>query len=76
VREDRFYIIDADPEPRTFTELKSIVLARKAKETGKLTVAILFPPKNALPRDALAITQVTRWANEEARIDVTFPASR
>jgi hypothetical protein len=74
VREGRFYLIDDDPTPKTFEEFKRAVTARKAMETGKLMVAILFPEKNALPLGHPAVVDVSRWAKEEAKLDVLFPA--
>jgi hypothetical protein len=75
VRDGRFYRIDDDPNPKTFDELKQAVTARKATEAGKLMVAILFPEKNALPLGHPAVVDVSRWAKEEAKLDVLFPAA-
>jgi hypothetical protein len=74
VQGDKFYLIDDDATPKTFTELKDALTARKGKEKGRVAVAILFPTRNALPRDHPAVTRVARWVNEEAGMDVTFPA--
>jgi len=76
VQVDKFYLIDDDQTPKTFTELKDAITARKAKEKGKVAMAILFPTRNALSREHPAVTRVVRWANEEAGLDVTFPASK
>ncbi len=76
VQGDKFYLIDDDRNPKTFAELKDAIAARKAKETGKMAVAILFPTRNALPREHPAVTRVAKWANEEAGLDVTFPATK
>jgi amino acid transporter len=76
VLNDRYYLIDDDHSPKTFAELKAAVLDRKSKEPGKVMVAILFPARNALPRESLAVTQVSKWVNEEAKLDVIFPSNR
>jgi hypothetical protein len=73
VREGRFYLIDDDRTPKTFDEFKQAVTARKAAEKGKLMVAILFPAKNALPLGHPAVVDLSRWVNEEAKLDVLFP---
>jgi hypothetical protein len=73
---ERFYLIDDDRTPKTFAEFKEAITARKAREKGKMMVAILFPMKNALPREHGAVTQVTKWVNDEAGLDVMFPTSK
>jgi hypothetical protein len=73
---ERFYLIDDDRSPKTFEDLKTAITAIKAKEKGKVTVAILFPTKNRLPRVHIAVTQVENWVNEEAGLDVVFPTSK
>jgi hypothetical protein len=76
VQGDKFYLIDDDTTPKTFAELKDALAARKDKEKGRVAVAILFPSRNALPREHPAITRVAKWVNEEAGMDVVFPASK
>ncbi|MBA4187633.1 MAG: hypothetical protein C0467_06395 [Planctomycetaceae bacterium] len=71
---ERFYLLDDDRTPKTFAELKTAISERRAKEKGKVVVAVLFPTKNALPREHPAVTQVGKWAAEEAGLDVVFPA--
>ncbi|MCE9560490.1 MAG: hypothetical protein K8U57_00405 [Planctomycetes bacterium] len=74
VLNERFYLLDDDRTPKTFTELKAAIAERRAKEKGKVVVAMLFPVKNALPREHPAVTQVAKWAAEDAGLDVVFPA--
>lgn len=75
VRQDRYYVLDDDrANPKTFAELKQAILERKSRERGRVMLAILFPPRNALPREHPAVTQLGRWANEEAKLDVIFPS--
>jgi hypothetical protein len=76
VIDERFYLLEDDRAPKNFSDLKSAVLERKAKEKGKVMLAVLFPLKNALPREHPAVTQVGRWAAEDAGLDVVFPAAR
>ena len=75
---ERFYLMDDDPKPKTFDELKEAVLARKQKEKGTVAVAIQFRPANAPSLDPphYSITQLTKWAKETAKMDVTFSASK
>lgn len=74
VQNERFYLLDDDRTPKTFAELKTAVTERRKNEKGKVVVAVLFPNKNALPREHPAVTQVAKWGTEEAGLDVVFPA--
>jgi hypothetical protein len=78
--EGKFYLLDDDSrnDAKSLTDLKKAIEERKAKIKGKLTLAILFPsdPNLAPPRNDKKVTDVTRWATEEAGLDVTFPATR
>jgi hypothetical protein len=60
------------------SELKRIVIERKAKVSGKVTLVVLFPtdPNFAPPRDDKKVTDLTIWADEEAKIGVFFPTTR
>lgn len=76
--ERRYYLIDDDGKPKTLEELKEVILARKLKSKGKTTLAVLFSadPNLAPPRNDHKVTDLTRWATEEAGLDVTFSASK
>ncbi len=74
VQNERFYLLDDDRTAKTFAELKTAITERRKNEKGKVVVAVLFPVKNALPREHPAVTQVAKWAAEEAGLDVVFPA--
>ncbi len=68
VQNDRFYLIDDDRSPKTFTELKEAVAARRGKEKGKVALKLVLPPPpnpNRLPKNHPAITQVQDWAYDE-----------
>ncbi|VTT99472.1 unnamed protein product [Gemmataceae bacterium] len=71
---ERFYQLDDDRTPKTFGDLKAAITERRKGEKGKVVVAILFPARNALPREHPAVTQVAKWAAEDAGLDVVFPA--
>jgi len=76
--EGKYYLVDDDPNPRSLAEAKEAVLARKAKAKSRTMLQVLFlsDPNLAPPRNDPKVTDVTRWATEEAGLDVTFPASR
>jgi hypothetical protein len=74
----KFYLIDDDRTPISLTDLKNAIQSRKAQDKGKITLAVLFPtdPNHAPPRNDPKVTDVTRWATEEAGMDVVFPAQK
>jgi hypothetical protein len=76
--EGKYYLFDDDKAAKSLPELKEAVNERKAKAKGKTVLQILFSPDPNLapPRNDPKVTDVTRWATEEAGLDVTFPASR
>lgn len=73
VKDQRFYLVDDDPSPRTFAEAKAAVLARKDAAPQKLGVEIRFTTRNTLPRDHPAVTLLADWARD-AGLAVVFPA--
>ena len=77
VSNDRYYLIDEDRTAKTFQEVKDAVTARKKSESRKMVVAILrSPPPNRAPLDGGSVTQFVRWAQNEAKLDITFPAEK
>jgi hypothetical protein len=76
--ERKFYLLDDDPNSLTLEELKAAIKARQSKVKGKTVLQVLFSsdPNLAPPRNDPKVTDVTRWATEEAGLDVVFPASK
>ena len=76
--EGKYYLIDDDPNPRNLSEAKEAILAAKTKAKARTMLQVLFSsdPNLAPPRNDPKVTDVTRWATEEAGLDVTFPATR
>jgi hypothetical protein len=78
--EGKFYVIDDDSreQAKTLSELKRTINERKVKVSGKVTLVVLFPtdPNFAPPRDDKKVTDLTIWADEEAKIGVFFPTTR
>jgi hypothetical protein len=76
--ERKYYLLDDNSTPVTLEELKDAISARKAKTKGRVVLQVLFSsdPNLAPPRNDPKVTDLTRWATEEAGLDVTFPASR
>jgi hypothetical protein len=76
--EGKYYLLDDDTTPKSLPETKEAILARKGSSKGKTVLQVLFSsdPNLAPPRNDPKVTDVTRWASEEAGLDVTFPASR
>ncbi len=76
--DERYYLLDDDTKPKTFSELKNAVLARKEKEKGTVGLMVHFRPMNAPSLDPVhsSISQLTRWAKDLAKLDVTFAAPK
>ena len=76
--ERKYYLLDDNSAPITLEELKDTISGRKAKTKGRVVLQVLFSPDPNLapPRNDPKVTDLTRWATEEAGLDVTFPASR
>jgi hypothetical protein len=49
---------------------------QRADPAKKVALVIQFPAKNAPAREHPAVTLLARWANEEAGMDVSFPAAK
>jgi len=72
----RFYVLDDDPNPRTFSEITEAILQRRSRTQERLTVQILFPvdPNLAPPPNDPKVTRLTEWVRQEAGLDVAFPS--
>lgn len=64
VQGDRFYLIDDDPIPKSFAELKSIVQNKKDSAARTPTLVVLYPPdpRHRIDPNSINVTQVTSWA--------------
>ena len=76
--ERKFYLLNDDPNAITLEELKAAIKTRQSQVKGKTVLQVLFSsdPNLAPPRNDPKVTDVTRWATEEAGLDVVFPASK
>lgn len=77
VQGDRFYKIDDDDVPKSFADLKSIVLKRRDVTAAPLTLVVLFPtdPRQRIDPSSINVAQVTSWAKTQG-ITITIPADR
>lgn len=78
VRGDRFYLLDNDPAPKTFEELKAAVLKRKEGTTRPMFLLVQFPadPRQRIDENSINVTQVTSWARNFAGIEVVWPGKK
>jgi hypothetical protein len=76
--ERKFYLLNDDPNAITLEELKAAIKTRQSQVKGKTVLQVLFSsdPNLAPPRNDPKVTDVTRWATEDAGLDVVFPASK
>jgi len=77
VQGDRFYKIDDDPVPKSFTDLKALVLKKRDASAAPLTLVVLFPtdPRRRIDPNSINVAQVTSWAEAQG-IGVYRPAKR
>lgn len=73
VKEERFYLLDDDPGPRTLEEIKTAVAAKKGAGGKPVGIEIRFTRTNTLPRSHPAVLRLTSWAQANG-VTVTFPA--
>ena len=73
VKDERFYLVDADPVARNFAEVKSALAAKKA-DGKKLVLELRFAAAHTLPQDHPAVARLAAWARDSAGLTVTYPA--
>jgi hypothetical protein len=74
VKDQKFYLIEDEPTPRTLAEVKAAVQKRKDATTKTLGLEIRFTVQNTLPQEHPAVGLITKWAREIAGLSVSFPA--
>jgi hypothetical protein len=77
VQGDRFYLMDDEPVPKSFAELKAALIKRRDAATGTLTLVVLFPtdPRQRIDPNSINVAQVTAWAEAQG-IGVFRPARK
>lgn len=64
VQNSRFYLMDNDPMPKTFPELKQAIETRRKSAASELTIIFRFKTE-PLTGNHLAVKQVVEWVKEE-----------
>ena len=77
VKNQRFYLIDSDPVPKSLAQVQAFILARKAESSAEsgLGLLIRFSAANVLPRTHPAVVILSQWAQDNG-LAVTFPADK
>lgn len=73
VRDERFYLIEGDPTPKTFAEVRAELATRKAASSAPLGLEIRFAPNNTLPTSHPAALRLTHLAQTNG-VEVTLLA--
>jgi len=73
VRDEKFYLVDDDTQPKTFGEVIAAVNAKKDTTQKPVGIEIRFPARNAPAQDHPAVMRLTRWA-QGSGVTVSFPA--
>ncbi len=75
VKDEKFYLIGADPTPRAFADVTAAVNAKKAETNKPVGIEIRFDPKNTLAENHPAVLRVINWARAND-VAVTLPAAK
>lgn len=74
VKDAKFYLIDDEPSPRSFAEVKAAVQKKKETTTKPFGLELRFAGQNAIVANHGSVLQLSTWARETAGLTVTFPA--
>ena len=73
VQNERFYLVEGEKEPRTLSEVRHILQARRQDpEKPPLRGIVILLYGSSVARDHPAVKNLVKWA-EENRLSVTFP---
>jgi hypothetical protein len=75
VREEKFYLVDDDAQPKAFGEVVAAVNAKKDATQKPVGVEIRFAARNAPAQDHAAVLRLARWAQANG-VTVSFPADK
>jgi hypothetical protein len=73
VKQERFYLLEGEKEPRTLSEVRKAILARREdRDKPPLVGIVIMIYGSSVARDHPAVRNLQKWA-EENRLSVTFP---
>jgi hypothetical protein len=74
VQQDRFYIIDEQPPPRTLAEIRQILLARRNQENDPIKAIEIIIYEDSVAKDHPAVRELEQWANQNGlQVTISFP---
>ena len=77
VQQDRFYILDEQPQPVTLAELKDLLTVRKKQETDPLKVIEIVVFEDSVDRDHPAVRDLESWAASGGlQVTISFPQGK
>jgi hypothetical protein len=73
VKDERFYLLEGENEPRTLTEIRKVIQARRQQQDKPpLKGVVIMVYGSSVARDHPAVKILVKWA-EENGLSVTFP---
>jgi hypothetical protein len=72
-KEQRFYELEGEKTPRTFSEITRTILERKDKSVRPLRMVTILVYKNSADRDGAVVRSLVNWAKAQ-NLGVSFPS--
>jgi hypothetical protein len=77
VRQDRFYVLDEQPQPLTIGELRDILAARKKQEADPLKIIEIVIYEDSVDKDHPAVRDLETWAASNGlQVTISFPQGK
>jgi len=64
-KDDRFYLFEDQPQPKSFAEIKDLILQRKLTSAKPVTEIAIYTYKNTTDRANPIVTRLDKWAQEQ-----------
>ncbi len=77
VQQDRFYVLDEQPQPLTLAELRDILTAGKKQETDPLKVIEIVVFEDSVDKEHPAVRDLEAWAAANGlQVTISFPQGK
>lgn len=77
VQQDRFYIVDEQPQPVTMAELRELLTSRKKQEKDPLKVIEIIVYEDSVDKEHPAVRDLEKWASGNGlQVTISFPQGK
>jgi hypothetical protein len=77
VQQDRFYVVDEQPQPVTLPELRELLATRKKQEKDPLKVVEIVVYEDSVDKEHPAVLDLEKWANGNGlQVTISFPQGK